>query len=146
MKTVQMFPIRAREHASDSRQRPYRLWYTIEVQASTPPPERTLEVTCAAHSCSGSRHGGDESHPWKDSYGCINFIEGVAWSGEPTVILHPRQQVAYHVIFIVLLDKNVQQFCCKSRAVIFDQYKWILEYILFFFPLFRNTVNRTNPK
>ena len=51
------------------------------------------------------------------------LIEGVALSGEPTVILYPRQQVAYHVTFIVLLDKNVQQFCCKSRAVVFGQYK-----------------------
>ena len=42
-------PFKAQEHASDSRQRPYRLWYTIEVQALAPPPERTLEVTCATH-------------------------------------------------------------------------------------------------
>ena len=27
------------------------------------------------------------------------LIEGVALSGEPTVILHPRQQVTYHVTF-----------------------------------------------
>ena len=60
----------------------------------------------------------------------------MAFSGEPAVILHPRQQVTYHVTFIVLLDKNAQQFCCKSLAVIFGQYKWILEYILFFFPYF----------
>ena len=51
------------------------------------------------------------------------LIEGVTLSGEPTVILHPRQQVTYHMIFIVLLDKNAQQFCCKSRAVVFGQYK-----------------------
>ena len=48
MKTAKC-PFKAQEHASDSRQRPYRLWYTIEVQASAPPPERTLEETCAAH-------------------------------------------------------------------------------------------------
>ncbi|CAH3184458.1 unnamed protein product, partial [Porites evermanni] len=46
----QIVPFKAQDHASDSRQRTYRLWYTIEVQASAPPPERTFEVTCAAHS------------------------------------------------------------------------------------------------
>ena len=41
-KDGQNVPFKAQEHASDSRQRPYRLWYTIEVQASAPPPERTF--------------------------------------------------------------------------------------------------------
>ena len=78
-------------------------------------------MTCAAHSVVAVDMA--VTNPTRERIVMDVLIEGVALSGEPTVILYPRQQVAYHVTFIVLLDKNVQQFCCKSRAVVFGQYK-----------------------
>ena len=93
----QNVPFKAQELASDPRQRPYRLWYTIEVQASAPPPERTLEVTCAAHSVVAVDMA--VTNPTRERIVMDVLIEGVALSGEPTVILHPRQQVTYHVTF-----------------------------------------------
>ena len=71
-------------------------------------------MTCATHSVVAVDMA--VTNPTRERIVMDVLIEGVALSGEPTVILHPRQQVAYHVTFIVLLDKNVQQFCCKSRA------------------------------
>ena len=63
MKTVKLSSLKLRSthliHARD----PIAYGNTIEVQASAPPPERTFEVACAAHSRCGSRHGGDEPHP-----------------------------------------------------------------------------------
>ena len=73
------------------------MWYTIEVQASAPPPERTLEVTCAAHSVVAVDMA--VTNPTRERIVMDVLIEGVALSGEPTVILHPRQQVTYHVTF-----------------------------------------------
>ena len=78
-------------------------------------------MTCATHSVVAVDM--TVTNPTRERIVMDVLIEGVALSGEPTVILYPRQQVAYHVTFIVLLDKNVQQFCCKSRAVVFVQYK-----------------------
>lgn len=77
--------------------RPYRLWYTIEVQASTPPPERTLEVTCSAHSAVAVDIA--VTNPTRERIVMDVFIEGEALTGEPTVVLHPRQQVTYHITF-----------------------------------------------
>ena len=78
-------------------------------------------MACATHSVVAVDRA--VTNPTRERIVMDVLIEGVALSGEPTVILHPRQQVAYHVTFIVLLDKNVQQFPCKSRAVVFGQYK-----------------------
>ena len=83
--------------AVDPNQRPYRVWYTIEVQASAPHPERTLEVTCAAHSAVAVDIA--VTNPTRERIVMDVLIEGVALSGEPTVTLHPRQQVIYQVSF-----------------------------------------------
>lgn len=81
----------------NSSPRPYRLWYTIEVQASAPPPERTLEVTCSAHSAVAVDIA--VTNPTRERIVMDVFIEGEALIGEPTVVLHPRQQVTYHITF-----------------------------------------------
>ena len=85
------------ELVDDPKLRPYRLWYTMEVQASAPQPERTLEVTCAAHSAVAVDIS--VTNPTRERIVMDVLIDGVALSGEPTVILHPRQQVIYHVTF-----------------------------------------------
>ena len=81
----------------DSNLRPYRLWYTVEVQASAPRPERTLEVTCAVHSAVAVDIA--VSNPTRDRIIMQVLINGFALSGEPAVTLHPRQQVTYQVTF-----------------------------------------------
>lgn len=83
--------------AVDPSPRPYRLWYTVEVQASASLPERTLEVTCAAHSAVAVDIA--VTNPTREKIVMDVLIEGVALTGEPTVILHPRQQVIYQVAF-----------------------------------------------
>lgn len=85
------------DSAVDPSLRPYRLWYTLEVQASAPPPERTLEVTCAAHSAVAVDIA--VTNPTRERIVMQVLIEGVALSGEPAVTLHPRQQVIYQVTF-----------------------------------------------
>ena len=87
----------AQELADDVRLRPYRLWYTIEVQSSAPNPERTLEVTCAAHSTVAVDIA--VTNPTRERIVMDVLIDGVALSGEPTVTLHPRQQVIYQLTF-----------------------------------------------
>ena len=89
--------IEAQEFSVDHSLRPYRLWYTVEVQASAPPPERTLEVTCAAHSAVAVDIA--VTNPTRERIVMNVLIEGVALTGEPTVTLHPRQQVIYQVAF-----------------------------------------------
>ena len=83
--------------AVDPSPRPYRLWYTVEVQVSAPHPERTLEVTCAAHSAVAVDIA--VTNPTRERIVMDILIEGVALTGEPTVTLHPRQQVIYQVVF-----------------------------------------------
>lgn len=87
----------SQEMADDPKHRPYRLWYTIEVQSSAPNPERTLEVTCAAHSAVAVDIA--VTNPTRERIVMDVLIDGVALSGEPTVTLHPRQQVIYQVAF-----------------------------------------------
>ncbi|PFX34680.1 Calponin-likey domain-containing protein 2 [Stylophora pistillata] len=81
----------------DPKLRPYRLWYTVEIQASGPQPERTLEVTCAAHSAVAVEIA--VTNPTRDRIVMDVLVDGVALSGEPTIVLHPRQQVKYQVTF-----------------------------------------------
>ena len=85
------------DSAVDPSLRPYRLWYTLEVQASAPPPERTLEVTCAAHSAVAVDIA--VTNPTRERIVMQVLVEGVALSGESAVTLHPRQQVIYQVTF-----------------------------------------------
>ena len=87
----------SQELAGDLRTQPYRLWYTIEVQSSAPNPERTLEVTCAAHSVVAVDIA--VTNPTRERIVMDVLIDGVALSGEPAVTLHPRQQVIYQVRF-----------------------------------------------
>ena len=81
----------------DPKLRPYRLWYTVEIQPSGPQPERTLEVTCAAHSAVAVEIA--VTNPTRDRIVMDVLVDGVALSGEPTIVLHPRQQVKYQVTF-----------------------------------------------
>ena len=83
--------------AMSTTTRPYRLWYTIEIQASAPHPERTLEVTCAAHSAVAVDIA--VTNPTRERIVMDVLINGEALTGEPTIILFPRQQVTYHVTF-----------------------------------------------
>lgn len=87
----------SQELSGDLRRQPYRLWYTIEVQSSAPNPERTLEVTCAAHSVVAVDIA--VTNPTRERLVMDVLIDGVALSGEPTVTLHPRQQVIYQIRF-----------------------------------------------
>lgn len=87
----------SQELMDDPKLRPYRLWYTVEVQASRPQPERTLEVTCAAHSAVAVEIA--VTNPTRDRIVMDVLIDGVALSGEPTIVLHPLQQVRYQVTF-----------------------------------------------
>lgn len=87
----------SQELSDDLRRQPYRLWYTIEVQSSAPNPERTLEVTCAAHSVVAVDIA--VTNPTRERLVMDVLIDGVALSGEPTVTLHPRQQVIYQIRF-----------------------------------------------
>lgn len=87
----------SQELADDLTRRPYRLWYTIEVQSTAPNPERTLEVTCAAHSAVAVDIA--VTNPTRERIVMDVLIDGVALSGESTVTLHPRQQVIYQVTF-----------------------------------------------
>lgn len=87
----------SQELAGDLRLQPYRLWYTIEVQSSAPNPERTLEVTCAAHSVVAVDIA--VTNPTRERIVMDVLFDGAALSGEPTVTLHPRQQVIYQVRF-----------------------------------------------
>ena len=87
----------SQELAGDLRTQPYRLWYTIEVHSSAPNPERTLEVTCAAHSVVAVDIA--VTNPTRERIVMDVLIDGVALSGEPAVTLHPRQQVIYQVRF-----------------------------------------------
>ena len=84
-------------HPDDPKQRPYRLWYTIEVQVLAPRPERTLEVTCAVHSAVAVDIA--VTNPTRERIVMDVKIDGFALSGESTVTIHPRQQVQYHVTF-----------------------------------------------
>lgn len=87
----------SQELMDDPKLRPYRLWYSVEVQASRPQPERTLEVTCAAHSAVAVEIA--VTNPTRDRIVMDVLIDGVALSGEPTIVLHPLQQVRYKVTF-----------------------------------------------
>ena len=87
----------SQELTGDLRRQPYRLWYTIEVQSSAPNPERTLEVTCAAHSVVAVDIA--VTNPTRERIVMDVLIDGVALSGEPAITLHPRQQVTYQVRF-----------------------------------------------
>lgn len=87
----------SQELMDDPKLRPYRLWYTLEVQASRPQPERTLEVTCAAHSAVAVEIA--VTNPTRDRIVMDVLIDGVALSGEPTIVLQPLQQVRYQVTF-----------------------------------------------
>ena len=87
----------SQELTGDIIRQPYRLWYKIEVQSSAPNPERTLEVTCAAHSAVAVDIA--VTNPTRERIVMDVLIDGVALSGEPTITLHPRQQVIYQVSF-----------------------------------------------
>lgn len=87
----------SQELTGDLRRQPYRLWYTIEVQSSAPNPERTLKVTCAAHSVVAVDIA--VTNPTRERIVMDVLIDGVALSGEPAITLHPRQQVIYQVRF-----------------------------------------------
>lgn len=96
--------------------RPYRLWYTIEIQASAPHPERTLEVTCAAHSAVAVDIA--VTNPTRERIVMDVLIDGEALTGEPTIILFPRQQVTYHVTFApTVIGEYTGSVIFQSEAV-----------------------------
>ena len=80
-----------------TRPPPYRLWYSVEVQASPPPPERTFEVTCAAHSAVTVEIA--VSNPSRENVIMDVAVEGTGLEGEPTITVHPRQQAVYQLKF-----------------------------------------------
>ncbi|XP_048577373.1 cilia- and flagella-associated protein 47-like isoform X2 [Nematostella vectensis] len=82
---------------SEHHSQPYRIWYSLEVQASAPPPEKTLEVTCAAHSAVSVEIG--VSNPTREKVVIEVLHEGMGVYGDPSITVHPRQQAVYRLKF-----------------------------------------------
>jgi hypothetical protein len=69
----------------------------MEVQASAPPQERTLEVTCAAHSAVSVEI--EVSNPTRDKAVIDVITDGKGVDGDPDITVHPRQKAIYRLQF-----------------------------------------------
>ncbi|XP_041462969.1 cilia- and flagella-associated protein 47-like isoform X1 [Lytechinus variegatus] len=75
----------------------YRVWFSLAVKATPPPPERIIGITCAAQSASLMEV--EIFNPTKDELTLDVSIEGEGLRGDPTVTLKPAQKKYYQLVF-----------------------------------------------
>ena len=71
----------------------YRFWYSVEVRASPPPPEKVLDVSCAVLSAVGVEI--TVCNPSDEEVVMNVIVEGEGLYGEPMLVLGPKQQTLY---------------------------------------------------
>ncbi|XP_078698604.1 cilia- and flagella-associated protein 47-like isoform X8 [Branchiostoma floridae x Branchiostoma belcheri] len=87
----------------------YRVWYSLEIQASPPQPEKRLQITCSAQLLDYVREGGVSKsaammevpiqNPTNKELTLSVTIEGAGLSGEPKVTLAPGEEKWYQLLF-----------------------------------------------
>jgi hypothetical protein len=85
------------EPANSDKIKPYRFWYSVEIRASPPPPEKVLDVCCAVLSAVGVEI--TVCNPSDEEVVMNVILEGQGVYGDPTVYLGPRQQTLYQARF-----------------------------------------------
>jgi hypothetical protein len=73
--------------------KPYRFWYSVEIRASPPPPEKVLDVCCAVLSAVGVEI--TVCNPSEEEVVMNVIVEGQGLYGEPMLVLGPKQQTLY---------------------------------------------------
>ena len=85
------------EPTSSEMVKPYRFWYSVEIRASPPPPEKVLDVCCAVLSAVGVEI--TVCNPTEKKVVMNVKVEGDGLYGEPKVVLGPKQQTLYQAKF-----------------------------------------------
>ncbi|XP_022089961.1 cilia- and flagella-associated protein 47-like isoform X2 [Acanthaster planci] len=75
----------------------YRVWYSIEVRCSPPPPERNIDILCAAQSAVVMEV--EIFNPTVDDLTFTTVIEGEGLRGEGEVTLTPGQKKMYQLVY-----------------------------------------------
>ena len=73
--------------------KPYRFWYSVEIRASPPPPEKVLDVCCAVLSAVGVEI--TVCNPSEEEVVMNVIVEGQGLYGESMLVLGPKQQTLY---------------------------------------------------
>lgn len=85
------------EETQSQSTKPYRLWYSVEIRASPPPPEEVLDVCCPALSAVGVEI--TVSNPTHEKVLMNVLLAGDGVYGNPVVVLDPKQQTIYRAKF-----------------------------------------------
>ncbi|XP_033635373.1 cilia- and flagella-associated protein 47-like isoform X1 [Asterias rubens] len=75
----------------------YRVWYSIEVRCSPPPPERDIDVICAAQSAVVMEV--EIFNPTMNDLIFTTVIEGDGLRGDESVMLTPAQKKMYQLVY-----------------------------------------------
>ena len=81
------------EPASNDPVKPFRFWYSLEIRASPPPPEKVLDVRCAVLSAVGVEI--TVFNPSEEEVVMNIIVEGEGVYGDPVLVLGPKQQTLY---------------------------------------------------
>ncbi|XP_072178621.1 cilia- and flagella-associated protein 47-like [Diadema setosum] len=94
----------------------YRVWFSLEVKATPPPPERVIGITCAAQSASLMEV--EIFNPTKEELTFDVSIEGDGLRGEPTVTLKPAQKKYYQLVFApAIVGKSTGSLIFQNETV-----------------------------
>ena len=77
--------------------KPYRVWYSLTIKATPPPPEKSFELTCAAHTSATMEIL--VTNPSRSMLELDVIIEGEGLSGPTSLTLDPTLSSAYRVIY-----------------------------------------------
>ncbi|XP_070567350.1 cilia- and flagella-associated protein 47-like [Ptychodera flava] len=80
-----------------ARRQGYRVWYSVEVVSQPPPPENTLEITCAAQSAAVMEVS--ISNPTVNDLTFDVIVEGEGLSGSESMSLTPAQRTMYQLTY-----------------------------------------------
>ncbi|XP_033113331.1 cilia- and flagella-associated protein 47-like isoform X2 [Anneissia japonica] len=83
-------------HVCDAR-KGYRIWYSIEVQSSKPPPEKTISINCSAQSAAVMEV--DIINPTAQDLTFDVLIEGEGLRGDAEIYLTAGQKKLYQLVF-----------------------------------------------